>query len=247
MRRKHHLLFWTLAGVAGGLYLAGLRQRRSERQPSVEALEEPEMAEAYARLTRLPQFALFREYIAHRAVRGYAHARVLDVGSGPGWLAMLLARQAEVDSVTGIDLSSDMVRSAREAAEARGSDVQFLQADAAEMPFADAEFDIVVSMLSMHHWDDPLGVLREIHRVLAPGGKMLLVDLRRDAFPIMLGVAAALARYIVPPSLRQTGEPLASFQSAYTPCETVLLAAKAGWDDPHLTQGPGWWVLESTK
>lgn len=247
MSRKHNWLCWTLAAAAGGLYLLGLQQRRQTRQPALGAIDEPETVEACTRITHLPQFVLAREVLVRRAVRGYQHARVLDVGCGAGLLALRVAQQPEVEAVTGIDLSGDMVSKAREDAELHGADVQFLQVDAAEMPFADASFDIVVSTLSMHHWDDPLKVLREIRRVLAPGGKMLLCDLRRDAFPLALGVISVFSHAIVPEEMRRSGEPLASFHAAYTPCETAVLAVKAGWDDPHLLQGPIWWVLESTR
>ncbi len=247
MRCKHHWVFWTLAAAAGGLYLLGLQQRRREREPALGAIGEPEAVEAYARLAQWPQFIIARELLARRAVHGRQHARVLDVSSGGGWLSLRLAQQPEVESVTGIDLSGDMVSMAREAAELQDVDAQFLQADAAEMPFEDASFDIVVSTLAMHHWSDPQQVLREIRRVLTPGGKMLLFDLRRDAFPLALGLATVFSRAIVPEGMRRAGEPLASFHAAFTPCETAVLAVKAGWDDPHLLQGPIWWVLESTR
>lgn len=247
MSRKHNWFCWSLATAVGGLTLLGLRQRRRERQPALGAIAEPDAVEAYARLAQLPQLTLARELLVHRAVRGRQHARVLDVGSGGGLLALRLAQQPEVETVTGIDLSGDMVSMARATAELHGADAQFLQLDAAEMPFADASFDLVVSTLSMHHWADPLRVLGEIRRVLAPGGKMLLFDLRRDAFPLALGVVSVCTHVLAPEALRSIGEPMASFHAAYTPCETAVLAVKAGWDDPHLLQGPLWWVLESTR
>lgn len=244
---QRNWLCWALAGVVGGLYVIGMRQRAKTRQPAVAAIDEPEVVEAYARISHLPQFRLFRHFFTRRSVSGYQHARVLDVGCGAGQLSLLLAQQPEVEEVTGIDLSSDMVSQARTAAEIHERNARFLQADAAEMPFPDASFDVVVSTISMHHWEDAPAVMREIRRVLAPGGKAIIFDLRRDAFPVFLGVTTLVSRFLVPESVRQTGEPIASFQASYTPCEAIVAAAKAEWDDPHIIQGPFWWVLESEK
>ena len=56
------------------------------------------------------------------------------------------------------------------------SNVEFRQADVEALPFADEEFDLVVSRYSAHHWPNPLAALREFRRVLAPAGSLLLAD-----------------------------------------------------------------------
>jgi ubiquinone/menaquinone biosynthesis C-methylase UbiE len=129
----------------------------------------------------------------------------------------------------------------------RGANATFMQVDAVDMHFPDASFDVVVSTLSLHHWSDPLQVLREIKRVLKPGGTAFILDLRRDANAVYWGIAHLVTRWMVPRRLQEAGEPVASFSASYTPCETALLAYKAGWDDPRVSSGPTWMVLEWEK
>jgi SAM-dependent methyltransferase len=112
-------------------------------------------------------------------------ARVLEVGCGPGRLSILLARQHGLD-VTGIDLDPGMIERARANAarpEGGGRRPSFLVGDVASLAFPEASFDLVVSTLSMHHWADPRAGMAEISRVLPPGGRALVWDLRPGVVP----------------------------------------------------------------
>lgn len=139
---------------------------------------------------RLSHHLLFRSFygriaadIASIAPPG---ARVLEVGCGPGNLAIRLASQAGLD-VTGLDLDPAMVELACanvERAAAGSRQPAFVVADVASMPFPDASFDLVVSTLSMHHWADPRAGLTEIARVLRPGSRALVWDLRPGLVPL---------------------------------------------------------------
>jgi SAM-dependent methyltransferase len=104
---------------------------------------------------------------------------VLEVGSGPGRLAVLLARKAPSLEVTGVDISPEMVERAARRAErvGLGERVRFEFGDVGALPLSDGEFDGVVSTLSLHHWPDPARGLAEIHRVLKPGGEARIYDL----------------------------------------------------------------------
>ncbi len=111
---------------------------------------------------------------------------VLDIGTGPGRLVLAIAgRRPDVRAI-GVDLSPDMIALARAAARRQGAaGVAFEVADAARLPFADGELDMVVSTFSLHHWQDPRAVVRDCLRVLRPGGRLWVYDLRWTASPEM--------------------------------------------------------------
>ena len=113
--------------------------------------------------------------------------RILEVGCGPGRLSHVLAGQHGLD-VTGVDLDPAMIDRARARAarsrEAGGRTASFVVGDVASLAFPDASFDLVVSTLSMHHWDDPAAGLVEIARVLRPSGRALIWDLRAGPVPL---------------------------------------------------------------
>ena len=117
--------------------------------------------------------------------------KALDVGCGPGQLSIRLAERGL--HVTGIDLDERMIGRARANAErdiwdrSDGADdapmPEFVVGSAAALPFPDETFDIVVSTMSVHHWDDPVAGLAEIARVLRPTGRALIWDLRPGVVP----------------------------------------------------------------
>ena len=106
--------------------------------------------------------------------------RVLDLASGPGFLAIELARLGRFQ-VTGLDISTTFVRIATNKAREAGAAVDFRHGNAARMPFDDGVFDFVVCRAAFKNFTEPVGVLQEIHRVLKTGGKALILDLHKDA------------------------------------------------------------------
>jgi ubiquinone/menaquinone biosynthesis C-methylase UbiE len=101
--------------------------------------------------------------------------RVLDVGCGTGLLLRELAKRVPGASLTGIDAAPAMIEQAR----ARGGDGQppvFVQGTAERLPFEDGAFDLVISTTSFDHWKDQGAGLAQCHRVLAPGGHLVLTD-----------------------------------------------------------------------
>jgi SAM-dependent methyltransferase len=125
--------------------------------------------------------SLFGPIAADVAAVSPVGGRVLDVGCGPGHLSIRLAREHGLE-VTGLDLDPAMIERARANAERVEADdgdrPSFRVGDVASLPFPDGSFDLVVSTLSMHHWDDPSAGLAGIARVLRPGGRALIWDLR---------------------------------------------------------------------
>ncbi len=104
---------------------------------------------------------------------------VVDVGCGPGRLALELARRRPALHVVAVDLSPSMARIAGR--RARGvANLEVRCEHAAHLSAADASVDFVVSAESMHHWREPVAVLDELHRVLRPGARAWIFDGRDD-------------------------------------------------------------------
>jgi ubiquinone/menaquinone biosynthesis C-methylase UbiE len=111
------------------------------------------------------------------------HERVLDVGCGAGHVTIGLAAQAL--HLTAVDLTQAMLDQTQAQVEKRGlHNVTIQIADVAALPFGDASFEVVVSRYAAHHFADPLQALREIQRVLVPGGRWLLVDVVSPPAPM---------------------------------------------------------------
>lgn len=106
--------------------------------------------------------------VAEEVTATITSGRIVDVGTGPGYLPIEIARRAQGLEIEGIDLSPAMVKIARKNADKRGvtDRVRFQRANAADLPFEDGYVDLIVSTLSLHHWSRPLDCLNEIHRVL---------------------------------------------------------------------------------
>ncbi|MFB5191961.1 class I SAM-dependent methyltransferase [Alicyclobacillus fastidiosus] len=105
----------------------------------------------------------------------HGHERVLDVGAGAGHTAFAMAEGAW--TVTGIDLTAKMVENATQLAALRKlQNVQFVVGDAVHMPFPDHVFDVVTCRFAAHHFVDADASVREMSRVLKPGGLLLMVD-----------------------------------------------------------------------
>jgi arsenite methyltransferase len=104
--------------------------------------------------------------------------RVLDLGSGAGTDSLIAAQMVGPQGrVTGIDMTSQMLAKARAAAaELRAANVEFVEAEAERLPFADASFDVVVSNGVIDLIPDKDAVFSELHRVLAPGGRIQIAD-----------------------------------------------------------------------
>jgi ubiquinone/menaquinone biosynthesis C-methylase UbiE len=109
--------------------------------------------------------------------------RVLEIGPGPGFIAIEIAKLLPEVQVVGLDLSETMIDIATGNAREHGVSERavFREGDASAVPLEDESFDFVMSSGSLHHWEQPSRVFKEIHRVLKPGCRALISDLRSDA------------------------------------------------------------------
>lgn len=111
--------------------------------------------------------------------------RVLDVGCGPGLAVAAAAALVSDGTVVGVDASPTMVRLARRRnrTAVRQGRVEILRADAARLPYPDGHFSRAGSLNSLQFWPSPDDGLRELHRVLEPGGRVAVVLMARSDDP----------------------------------------------------------------
>ena len=140
---------------------------------------------------RIPWFAArLYDQIARSAIdthyRGVAESvtthtsrgLVLDVGTGPGYLPIEVAKMATQITAVGIDSSKTLVRIAQTNAQRAGvSDrVRFVKCDGSKLNFEDDSYDLVISSGSLHAWRKPVVVINECFRVLKAGSEAWLLD-----------------------------------------------------------------------
>ena len=140
---------------------------------------------------RIPGFAAgFYDKVARTAIAGYYReiataivaemncGIILDVGTGPGYLPIEIAKMAPNIEIDAIDVSKRMIKIARNNAREANllQRIQFQVGDANELNFADDSYDMVISTGAFHSWKKPARVLNECFRVLKPGREAWIYD-----------------------------------------------------------------------
>jgi ubiquinone/menaquinone biosynthesis C-methylase UbiE len=200
--------------------------RMIERKLEPEVMDTAGEAAAYDAMDhREPNAAFVR-----RLVELGAHGDMLDIGTGPGHIPILLCDAIADCRIVAIDLSKHMLAHARQhlAASPHGGRVTYQFADAKGLPFDDASFDCVFSNTILHHIPDPRPFIAEAYRVLRPNGALLIRDLFRP------DSEAALAHLVDTYAAGQTPEQRQLFadslRAALTPDELRDLLASLGLD-----------------
>jgi SAM-dependent methyltransferase len=118
------------------------------------------------------------EFIARLALK--PGQRLLDVACGSGNLAIPAARAGAI--VTGVDIATNLLEQARARAESEGLTIQFDEGDAENLPYADAAFDVVVTMYGAMFAPRPELVAAELVRVCRPGGRIAMANWTPEGF-----------------------------------------------------------------
>ena len=148
--------------------------------------------------------------------------KIVDVACGPGFLVKELARRSKKFHVTGVDVSSQAIDHAKKNCKGlRNVELKF--ASVYGLPFLDDSIDLVVCRDSFHHFGRPQKALREMTRILKPGGYLYMQDLRRDLPRYLL--AQALPRENVFQKLQ-----FYSVRASYTKGEIKTMLEKASLD-----------------
>ena len=164
------------------------------------------IAPAYDFMNRMMTFGIDRLW-RRKAVRMLAsgpHADILDVATGTGDLALLLARSLRPATVTGIDLSEGMLEVARRKASAdtgaaaSGTKMTFLAADCLHLPMPDGTYDIVTAAYGVRNFEHLLRGYREMYRVLRPGGTLCVIELSTPTSPLVKPLYRFYTRHIIP-------------------------------------------------
>lgn len=133
----------------------------------------------YASLTgkSLNEFNSLAQRVAREVPPG---GHVLEVAPGPGYFAIELAKLGRYQ-IAGLDISHTFVQIARRNAGQAGVNVDFRQGNAASMPFDGKSFDFLLCRAAFKNFSQPVRALEEMYRVLKPGGRALIIDLKKDA------------------------------------------------------------------
>lgn len=140
---------------------------------------EGRIASWYAKNTAndLAEFQALAERLA-RAI--HPGSRILEVAPGPGYLAIEIAKRGQY-AITGLDISKTFVEIATANAHRASVKIDFRHGNASAMPFADGTFDFIVCRAAFKNFSQPVEAMSEMHRVLRPQGRALVIDLRNDA------------------------------------------------------------------
>jgi len=151
---------------------------------------------------------------------GICAGHALELGPGPGYVGLEWLKKTQATRLTGLDISPDMVGLAERNARGYGlaDRTEYVHSNGSRMPFEEGVFDAVFSNGSLHEWEQPGSIFNEVERVVKPGGRIFISDLKRD-MPVFLRWFLWLS---ASPKEIRPGL-ISSINAAYTPQELAEL------------------------
>lgn len=193
----------------------------------------PETNEGIQNGLTVEHFDVFQRNMRDRGImetqdiikNGIDRGDVLEVGPGPGYLGLEWLKATRDTHLTGIEISPNMIKMERRNAAGYGlaDRVIYVGGNAMEMPFQDGIFDGVFTNGSLHEWEYPERVFAEVYRVLKPGGRFFVSDLKRNLSPVLAGIMRLMAK---PRAIRPGFD--SSLAATYTRSEMEDVLRKAG-------------------
>ena len=139
------------------------------------------IAPTYDRLNHTLSLGIDRRWRSKAvdALKPFAPSSILDIATGTGDFAILTTRRIDPDRIIGVDISEGMMEIAQEKVKKEGLDnvIYFMKDDCTALSFDDNNFDAVTVAYGARNFEDLEAGLREMHRVLKPGGHLMLVEL----------------------------------------------------------------------
>jgi len=209
-----------------------------KRKPEPEAMSDEAEVTAYAssagqrHLDALDN-TFVDQVLSLGSPEGMLTGRLIDIGCGPGNIALKIAQHCPHLSIVGVDRSANMIQAARRAATDLGFEdrVFFLQGNADQVPFANGTFDAVLSNSVLHHLANPLKAFQEMQRVAKPRGAILVRDLRRPSSLAYPWHVRWHGRHYSGIMKRLFED---SVRAAYTPDELADLLNRSGMSKAHI-------------
>jgi ubiquinone/menaquinone biosynthesis C-methylase UbiE len=207
-----------------------MRRRKTETDEGIQGEFDVEMMDRMQRRLRDKGWMETKAIISQGSNQGTA----LEIGPGPGYLGLEWLKATQGSRLLGLEISRNMINIACRNAVEYGlhERAKYVQGNAMEMPFPDDSFDLVFSNGSLHEWETPERVFREISRVLRSGGNYFISDLRRDMNPL---VRWFLYMAVMPKEIRPGL--ITSINAAYTPKELRSMMAETPLDSAKVEGG----------
>ena len=192
------------------------------------------IAPAYDFMNSAMTMGLHRLWLK-RLVAGVCGNRVIDLATGTGDVAIAIAKARPGTKITGLDLSEGMLAKAREKAGKNGMDISFAQCDCIATGLPQGCADDVTVAYGVRNYADILAGLKEMHRLLCPGGKVHILELSVPTNPFVRPLYNFYTKFIIPVA----GRIMSRDVRAYSYLPESIAAAPQGKKMASLLQSAG--------
>ena len=165
---------------------------------------------------------------------GINQGTALEIGPGPGYLGLEWLKKTEETKIVALDISQDMINIAKNNTKTyqMESRIEFIHSDGKDIDFKANTFDAVFTSGSLHEWANPVEIFNHIIRVLKPGGKFFISDLKRD----LSWLIKVFMKLTIKPKTLKPGL-ITSINAAYTKKEMTQLLQKTNIQSFNIKSG----------